>query len=196
MICSKHTTRSLFSAFSWGRMSLAFLNLPVWFCSVNCYEPLLKQVRALPSLLFCTLLQLQSQLLGWGDGVSQQRRLLVFSMLRSCWEHCLFLQCSHCCVRFRPSRFSWSCCTFGKSGEQGLPWKNFCFVQCVCHNQELNWTVPTWGRSEGDHSFWSLVQNYSTGLGWHSVHGMFWLVAPFMDVCCNLILDRFSPLNL
>lgn len=88
------------------------------------------------------------------------------------------------------------CCTFGKSGEQGLHWKNFCFVQCVCHNQELNWTVPTWGRSEGDHSFWSLVQNYSTGLGWHSVHSMFWLVAPFMDVCCNLILDRFSPLNL
>lgn len=59
MMCFKLTTKSPLGAFSQGRMSLAFLTLPVWLCSVNCYEPLLKQVRALPSVSFCTLLQLQ-----------------------------------------------------------------------------------------------------------------------------------------
>lgn len=43
------------------------------------------------------------------------------------------LQCTRCCARFRLWSFSWSC-TFGKSSEQGL---HFCFVQCVCYNQEL-----------------------------------------------------------
>lgn len=100
------------------------------------------------------------------------------------------LECNHCCVRFRLWSFSWSC-TFGKSSEQGLHQKHFCFVQCVCHNQELNWTEPILGGSEADHSFWSLVQYYSTGLGWHSVHSMLWLVALFMDVCCNPILIVF-----
>lgn len=53
------TAPRAFSALSWGRTGLAFLNLPVWFCSVNCYEALLKWSRALPSVFFCTLLQLQ-----------------------------------------------------------------------------------------------------------------------------------------
>lgn len=44
-------------------------------------------------------------------------------------------------------------CTFGESSEQGLHQKHFCFVQRVCYNQELNWTVPTPGRSEADRSF-------------------------------------------